>query len=117
MADISLAEVPQYLKNKLETIVTYGTEAMRDEAPSKTGALRRSIKASKEGEWSYFIGTDIEHAKYVEYGRGEVRPVRKKALHWVDGGDVFAMRSKAVAPNDFVGRAKARIEAAIGSII
>ena len=47
---------------------------------------------SKEGTYYWPI---------VNNGRGPVRPIRAKALHWVDaktGADVFSKYSKAVAP-------------------
>jgi hypothetical protein len=49
--------------------------------------------------------------RYVDGGRGPVRPIRAKALHWIgkDGKDVFAMYAKGVAPRHIIIRAIAVI--------
>lgn len=56
---------------------------------------------SEDGEY-YF--------KYVDQGRGPVRPVSAKALHWIDpktGKDVFAKYAKGVPPRHIISRALA----------
>lgn len=48
--------------------------------------------------------------KYVDRGRGPVRPIRAKALHWIDaktGKDVFAKYAGPVAPRHIIARALA----------
>jgi hypothetical protein len=49
--------------------------------------------------------------RYVDGGRGPVRPIHAKALHWIgkDGKDVFAMYAKGVAPRHIIIRAIAII--------
>ena len=76
-----------------------GEAIMQSEVPVDTGKLPASIGWRMLSTSTISIGTDIPYAKYVEHGRGEVRPVRRKALHW---DDVFAMRSRPTKPNDFV---------------
>jgi hypothetical protein len=48
--------------------------------------------------------------KFVDGGRGPVRPINAQALHWVDpqtGKDVFAQYSKGVPPRHIVARSLA----------
>lgn len=106
MADISIEDFSAYLNAKFLDYVEEVVDVMKSEAPERTGALRESIAADRIKTTLYFVGPNVDYAKYVENGRGEVRPVKKKALHWFDGGDVFAMRSRAVKPNPFVKRTK-----------
>lgn len=64
-------------------------------APRKTGDYANS--------WDYILTPYTIRiftkqgflAKILEYGRGEVVPIKKKVLHWVDdsGNDVFSMYS------------------------
>lgn len=84
-----------------------GVEIMKNEVPYKKGGLYNSIKYEVMGS-SVFIGTDKEYAKYVEYGRGEVRPVKKQALMW-EGLPHPVMRSSPTKPNDFVGRTASQL--------
>lgn len=106
MADLTIDGAIEKLLQLPEKIGRAGAEIMRDEVPNKTGALAASVTYEVSGD-TIFIYTDKPYAKYVEYGRGEVRPVRAKALHW---DDVFAMYSSPTKPNDFVGRTKQRLE-------
>ena len=52
------------------------------------------------------VGASIFYAKFVEYGRGPVRPVRAKVLHW-DG--VFTKYAGPAAPRPFIRPAAATI--------
>lgn len=69
-----------------------------------TGALLNSIDSTSLDDNTYEVGTLIEHfyPLCVEFGRGEVRPVNAKILHWVqDGKDVFSMYSSPSTPKPF----------------
>ena len=46
--------------------------------------LLNSIEIQEESDTSFIVGTNITHfyPLCVEKGRGEVRPIRAKALHW-----------------------------------
>ena len=60
----------------------------------------------------------MKYAPIIITGRKEVKPVNKKALRWFEGKEaIFSMKSKKVDPKDFVGKAKEKIDAMIGSII
>jgi len=94
-------------------------EAMHSEAPEGcTGKLRQGIGAKPVIEPNGFTveATSKEtYTKWVIGGRGEVRPVRAKVLHWktCSGEDVFAMYAKAVPPNPFHERGWQKAQPAI----
>lgn len=92
-------------------------------APVKTGTLRRSIHVGgradltpdfqggsseysdlgKPGALEVIVGTNLEYAKWQEYGTGPIRPIHAAALHWMSGGqDVFAMSTKGVPAHPFL---------------
>lgn len=102
-------DITMYCVGLVEKLVAEGTEIMKAEAPMKTGALRGSIHSERTGATTWFIGTDLEHAYYVENGRGPVYPVRKKALYWPELAHPVK-RAGPAAANDFVGRTKAQID-------
>lgn len=62
--------------------------------PVRTGRLRSSIQmtltSAPPSSVEFNVGTNVEYAYWVHEGRGPVRPVNKKVLHWVGpGGEVF----------------------------
>ena len=71
-----------------------------------SGDLLNSIEIEEESETSYLIGTTISHfyPLCVEKGRGEVRPIRAKALHWftLSGTEIFSQYSSPAPPRPFV---------------
>lgn len=71
-----------------------------------SGDLLNSIEIEQEGEYSYVIGTTIEHfyPLCVEKGRGEVRPINAPFLQWqnLDGSWVRTMYSSPAQPKPFV---------------
>lgn len=71
-----------------------------------SGGLLRSIEIEDESDTSYVVGTNIAHfyPLCVEFGRGEVRPVNAKVLHWftLSGTEVFSMYSSPAPPRPFV---------------
>lgn len=92
-----------------------------------TGGLIQSIVVNEESETSFSIVPEAEYANFVEEGRGEVRPVSAKVLHWVDYGEnIFRMYSGPSRPRPFVepafertdgGRAIKFIEEAISNVL
>ena len=70
------------------------------------GGLLRSIEIQDESDTNYVIGTNITHfyPLCVEFGRGEVRPVKAKALHWftLSGDEVYSQYSSPAPPRPFV---------------
>lgn len=73
---------------------------------AENGGLLRSIEIEDESDISYVVGTNITHfyPLCVEKGRGEVRPVYKKFLHWftLSGVEVFSKYSSPAPPRPFV---------------
>jgi hypothetical protein len=68
-----------------------------------TGRLRSSLQVVMTPEPSVRVGTDVEYARWVHEGRGEVLPVTAQALHWVGPtGEVFTKRSRPYAGNPFL---------------
>lgn len=92
-------------------------ETMGNEIHSKEGTLKSCMCKEKISDTRYFVGIDGDELKrksknHTDYsywywkGRKEVRPKRKKALHWVeDKKDVFAKKAKATSGDPFVERA------------
>ena len=69
-------------------------------------AKRGIIEVEEKSETNYIIGTNITHfyPLCVEFGRGEVRPIRAKALHWftLSGTEIFSQYSSPAPPRPFV---------------
>jgi hypothetical protein len=83
---------------------------MREEAPERTGKLKRGLfyrvlMVARAGGGGFVIDVSSNqyYAKWVVEGRGWVYPVRAQVLHWVDesGEDVFAMYARPTEPNPF----------------
>lgn len=73
-----------------------------------SGMLASSINDEQQSEYSYLVGTIINHIypMCVEYGRGEVYPVRAKALaFYLDGELVFRKSVGKAEPRPFVAPA------------
>lgn len=68
----------------------------KERAPVDTGTLRASIESVVEtiaAGYRAVIGTNVEYAEAVEFGRGPVTPTDAEALRFtVDGEVVFAQR-------------------------
>lgn len=65
-------------------IAKRGIEVMKDEVPvGKTGQLKASVTATASPQLVYIYASTF-YAGFVRYGRGVVKPVRKKALWWED---------------------------------
>lgn len=90
-------------------------ETMGNEIHSKEGTLKSCMCKEKISDTRYFVGIDqnqliakagFDYSNAYWKGRKEVRPKRKKTLHWEeDGKDVFAKKAKATSGDPFVERA------------
>lgn len=88
---------------------------MGNEIHSKEGTLKSYMCKEKISDTKYFVGinqdqlkakTGFDYSNAYWKGRKEVRPKKKKTLHWVDDGkDVFAKKAKATNGDPFVERA------------
>ena len=70
-----------------------------------SGSLLSSIKILADNGDSLVIGSDMDYAGYIEYGRGPVRPINKQYLSWIDkssGKRIFAKYAKATEPQPFM---------------
>lgn len=110
MRSLSIDEAISALEGLGQKIADTAEKIMLEEAPVRTGGLARSIRQERMDESTWWIGTDIFYADYVEHGRGVVRPVRAKVLHWYDGVDVFTMRAGPSKPNPFAERTANRLK-------
>lgn len=90
-------------------------DVMENEIHSKEGTLKSCMCKEKISDTRYFVGIDqnqlkdkagFDYSNAYWKGRKEVRPKRKKTLHWVeDEKDVFAKKAKATSGDPFVERA------------
>jgi len=93
---------------------------IQEKAPKKTGGYSDSWVIQKTSSDSITIGSAKEKLFLIlEYGRAEVRPNKKKVLHWVDdsGQDVFVMYSGATTPQPHLRPALVRFEKLLPDII
>jgi len=86
----------------------YAEKAMREEAPERTGALKRSIRRTVSGFESE-ISPQVSYVVYVEYGTRPhtITPVRAKVLRFEVGGEIVFTRlvhHPGAKPNPFVRR-------------
>lgn len=78
---------------------------------------KRLAEVEDAGQYTVSIYNDAQNADgtyywvFVNNGRGPVRPVNAKVLHWIgpDGKDVFATYAKGVAPRHMLENALAVI--------
>lgn len=96
-------------------------QRMQTEAPVFTGLMRmlhRVDPARRMADgWHIIFRTEARSREGYPYpiavhnGRGEVRPIRAKALRWVtrSGAVVFAKRSRPSTPNPWMWRTFIRI--------
>src|SRR5262245_48455637 len=76
--------VKEDFHNLLESIVADARNNLQNNMSVVTGELLGSIKILYEQGYEGVVGTDSEYAHFVEFGRGPVRPVNAKVLHWKD---------------------------------
>lgn len=109
MADFTIAGAISALEALGDKIAAEGVSIMQGEVPVRTGALQGSVHSERTGSQTWFVGTDIHYAGYVEYGRGDVWPVTRKVLRFADGS--FHPHAGPAKANDFVGRTAAKLNA------
>ena len=89
-----------------ETIVVEARSNLQNNTNINSGHLLSSIRILEETDDHIILGTDVEYAAYIEYGRGPVRPLKEGGwLHWIDkssGKDVFAKFANATEPSPFM---------------
>jgi len=94
---------------------------IQKQAPRQSGEYAKSWVIQRTSAESITIGSSKEKIFLIlEYGRGVVRPTKKKVLHWIDpksGEDVFVMLSKATKPQPHLRPALARFEKLLPDIV
>lgn len=127
-----------------DAIAAKGVDIMREEVPvGRTGGLKESVTSEVNGDTVRVFPTAF-YAKYVQNGRGEVRPNSRRRLRdkktgrfkkgkpflrWIEysgsqtsihvpggSGVVFAHSSRATRPNHVKERTRDRLEAYIDDI-
>lgn len=116
MADMTLLQAIAFLEGLPQKIGEQGREVMRQEFGSgrpysKGDRTYKSFTYEVMGNL-IFIGSSTEGAYWVQKGRSESVAKNAKWLHWESptGKDVFAKRSPAVRPDDYIGRTARRLE-------
>jgi len=105
-----ISEMDGTLSDALQTlgdsIVSEARSNLQTNTNINSGTLLSSIRILDEGQNYIVVGTDLDYAEYIEYGRGPVRPLNEDGwLHWIDkrtGKDVFAKFAKATEPSPFL---------------
>lgn len=104
------------VQGEFEKVAQEFEDVMRNEIKgNRTGTLKSCMYHEKMSDTRYFVGIDqnqlkakagFDYSNAYWKGRKEVRPKRKKSLHWEeDGKDVFAKKAKATSGDPFVDRA------------
>jgi hypothetical protein len=110
---ISAISIPYIGAAFVKEVVGEGYYLVRQEAPVRTGEMRRSVQQRSSGlEGEVMVGAP--YAVFVASGTQPhiIRPVRAQALRFEVGGDVvFAKRVQhpGTQPNPFVERAARRL--------
>ncbi len=133
-AELGISTAPiSDIKKELKEKVAKGAEEIANQAKSlqeqyirnngsiHTGRLLSSIYIFHTGDMTYTVGTTISHfyPLCIENGRGAVRPVRAKALHYItkNGQEVFSQYSSPTTPKPFVQPAYDKLKGDATSII
>lgn len=102
----SLPEIHMdFLREMAVEIIVDAATTLQKQGHVVTEELLRSIQILDETDDSVTVGTDADHAVFIEFGRGPVFAPVGKVLHWIDpdtGEDVFAKSAKATEPSPFM---------------
>lgn len=97
--------VDAWLVQVCETARPPAVAMVANGTPVVTGYLRDQLDSDGSGGGGAYTAefhSRADYSSFVDLGRGEVVPVRARALHFVVGGkDVFVMRSGPSEPRDF----------------
>ena len=85
MADWTISGAIGALEALGPKIAAIGESTMKGLAPARSGTLRGSIHTEQQGSSTWFVGTDLYYAYYVDQGRRDVWPIRARALRFEDG--------------------------------
>ena len=100
------------LLDQLDKDIVYEARSnLQNNESINTGDLHASVKVLSVDRINHVheVGSDSDHAAYVEYGRPEIRPRNPDGvLHWEDkntGEDVFSKYSGPTEPRPFLAPA------------
>ena len=108
------------LRSIAEEIIFEARNNVQQNRSIDSGTLLASLRILAEDDRSITVGTDVNHAYYIEFGRGPVRPVNKKYLHWIDkdtSEDVFATYAGPTEPQPFLQPAVEKVARRFGDLI
>lgn len=92
-------------------------EAIQQVKAVRTGTMLNTVRADEAGPMVY-IHTSVMYDRFVEDGRGPVRPKTKKWLHWPadsKGPEVFTKYAGPVTARHFAAIAVDKLEAYIAT--
>lgn len=103
VADLE-GDLNQALLILADDIIQEARSNLQNNAHVYTGELNASIGILESGPNFVVVGSRLPYAGYIEYGRGPVRPVNAKFLHYFtkDGKEIFSKYSKATEPSPFL---------------
>lgn len=112
---MTIDECIQRIEQFPNKIAKRGEDIMRQEVPvGKTGKLRANVTSTASPSFVH-IYTQTFYAGFVRFGRGEVRPVEKKALWWEDLSHPVGRARKSDA-NPFNVRAADKLRGQLKSL-
>lgn len=97
----------------------------KEEAPVDKNILRGSITRSLLSDFAGIVGTNVEYAKYQEFGTGiygprkaPIRPKRGKFLVFKgrDGKMIFAKQVRGVMPKKFFQKGLEKVQSKLDDI-
>lgn len=84
--EIDVSEIGNPLGKKIgniiEKIAIEMVNEMKLEAPVDTGRLRQSIQIQAVDETSFYVGTNLNYAKHIQFGAPPHRPHWTSLLKW-----------------------------------
>ena len=100
--------LPQQLADE---IISEARSNLQNNTSVVSADLLNSIGVLEETDDSITVGTELEYAQYVEYGRGPVTATNAKALHFFtkDGKEIFTKSVGPAEPRPFFWPAVQRI--------
>lgn len=103
VADLE-GDLQQALLILADDIIQEARSNLQNDAHVYTGELNSSIQVLESGSNFVTVGSLLPYAGYIEYGRGPVRPINAKFLHYFtkDGKEIFSKYSKATDPSPFL---------------
>lgn len=126
MADYSVEEAMARIEALPDKVAKRGVEIMKVEVPiGMTGNMKANVRAESTGKWTREVGSRVDYAKYVIYGRGPVHASgfnhglrwmgyegRQTSVHHGDAGVLYARRTAGPAPeNDYLTRTASALNA------